>query len=422
MSDLLLIAVAVFGYALVSERLSVSPISAPIFFTTVGLVAGSGGIGWFSLDLEGEAVSILVETTLVLVLFTDAVRIDLSELRRDAALPGRLLGIGMPLTIAVGGVVAVLVVPGLNVVEGLLLAAVLAPTDAALGQAVVADTRLPGRIRQTLNVESGLNDGIAVPVVTVLVTIAAAEAFGGTGDVAALAARQVGFGLVAGVGIGVLGGFLIERRARAGAVEGIYRQLGTLAVAIAAFALAEVVGGNGFIAAFTAGLAFGHVAREHCRDLQDFTQDEGELLSAITFVIFGAALAGPALSDLTWQTALYAAASLTVVRMVPVLISMIGSGTLFETRLFLGWFGPRGLASILFALLVVEGLDTPAGRMVSSVATWTVLASIFAHGLTARAWTGRLSRRLAAEDSAMPERMPAPELPGRRRGRWRSSS
>jgi len=414
-SELFILSVAVFGYATVSERLAMSPISAPIVFTTVGLVMGTGGLAWFDVEGDGEAVAILVEATLVLVLFTDAIRIDLQVLRREAALPVRLLGIGMPLTIVLGALTAALVIPGISTVEAVLLAAVLAPTDAALGQAVVSDQRLPVRLRQSLNVESGLNDGIAVPLVTVVLAIAVADEAGSSADWVALAAKQVGFGVLAGVAVGTIGGRLLDTRVIAGAVEGIYRQLATISIAAAAFALAGLVDGNGFIAAFTAGLAFGHIARGQRAGVQDFTEDEGELLSAITFVIFGAVLVGPLLDNLTWQIAVYALASLTVVRMVPVLISMIGSGTFFETRLFLGWFGPRGLASILFALVVVEELHTPAGETIFAIAAWTVLASVFAHGITAKAWAGRLATRLAAETDPMPEMEPATEMPTRRR-------
>jgi len=414
-SELFILSVAVFGYAMVSERLAMSPISAPIVFTTVGLVMGTGGLVWFDLEVGGEAVAFLVEATLVLVLFTDAIRIDLQVLRREAALPARLLGIGLPLTIVLGALAAALVIPGISTIEALLLAAVLAPTDAALGQAVVSDQRLPVRLRQSLNVESGLNDGIAVPLVTVVLAIAVAEEAGSSADWLELAAKQVGFGVLAGVAVGAIGGRLLDSRVIAGAVEGIYRQLATISIAAAAFALAGLVDGNGFIAAFTAGLAFGHVARGQCAGVQDFTEDEGELLSAITFVIFGAVLVGPLLDNLTWQIAVYAVASLTVIRMVPVLVSMIGSGTFFETRLFLGWFGPRGLASILFALVVVEELHTPAAETIFAVAAWTVLASVFAHGFTAKAWTRRLALRLAAETDPMPEMEPATEMPTRRR-------
>ncbi len=415
MLELLLVALAVLGYALVSGRLTGSPITAPMVFTGVGLTVGVGALALFDLEVEGEAVSILVEATLVLVLFTDAIRIDLRALRRYAGLPLRLLGIGMPLSIAAGTAAGVLVVPGLGVTEAALLAAVLAPTDAALGQAVVSDRRLPVRIRQALNVESGLNDGIAVPVVTVLIALVAAEEAGGASDWLDLAARQVGLGVAAGLLAGIVGGKLLDLRATAGAVEGVYRQLATVSIAVAAFAVAGLAGGNGFMAAFTAGLAFGHVARRQCSGVQDFTEDEGELLSAVTFVIFGAVLVGPVLDELSWTTAVYALGSLTVVRMLPVLVALLGSGTLWQTRLFLGWFGPRGLASILFALLVVEGIETTAADTIFVVALWTVLASVFLHGVTASPWAGRLSRRLDAATEPMPELAPAPELPTRRR-------
>ncbi len=415
MIELLLVALSVLAFALVSGRLSLTPVTAPMVFTGIGLLVGVGGLGWFDLDLTSEAVSVLVEATLVLVLFTDAIRIDLRALRRQAALPGRLLGIGMPLTIAAGTFLGALLVPGLGVAGAALLAAVLAPTDAALGQAVVSDSRLPVRVRQALNVESGLNDGIAVPVVTVLIAVVAAEEAGGAGDWVGLAVQQVGVGVAIGLLVGAVGGRLLDSRVAAGAVEGIYRQLATIAFAAAAYSLAEVLGGNGFIAAFTAGLAFGQVARRQCAGVQDFTEDEGELFSAITFLLFGAAIAGPVLDQVSWTVLAYAVLSLTVIRMVPVLVALVGSGTLLETRLFLGWFGPRGLASILFALLVAEAVTDVEGETVYAYAAWTVLLSVFAHGLTAAPWAGRLGRRLSRQAEHMQELGPAPELPTRRR-------
>ncbi len=414
MVELLVVAVAVLGYALVSQRLSMSPVTAPMVFTAVGLAVGAAGTAWFDLPVEGEAVSVLVEATLVLVLFTDALRIDLRVLRRNAGIPLRLLGLGMPMTIAAGTAVGWLLVPGLGLAEAALLAAVLAPTDAALGQAVVSDRRLPVRIRQSLNVESGLNDGIAVPVVAVLIALVAAEGGTAAGDWLGRAGQELSVGIAAGVAAGYVGGRLLDLRAAQGAVEGIYRQLAAISIAVVAFAGAHLLGGNGFIAAFTAGLAFGHVARGHCAGVQDFTEDEGELLTAVTFVIFGAVLVGPVLDDVSWQIFGYALLSLTVVRMVPVLLALVGSGTLVETRLFLGWFGPRGLASILFALLVVDELDTAGGSLIFTVAAWTVLASVLLHGLTASSWSGRLARKIELH-RPVAERTDVPEMPTRRR-------
>ena len=415
MAEIFIVAVAIYGYAMVSERSAMSPITAPMVFTTIGLVFGTGALDWFNLDLEGESVAILVEATLVLVLFTDAVRIDLRALRREFSIPARLLGISLPLTIVAGTALAVVLFPDLSLAEAALLAAVLAPTDAALGQAVVSDKRLPVRVRQSLNVESGLNDGIVVPIVTVLIAIAAAEA-GATSNAGwgVFVARQIGFGMLSGVAIGAGGAWLLHRQASRHEIEGVYRQLATIAIAAAAFSAAALLDGNGFIAAFVAGLAFGHFAQDECRDVADFTEDEGELLTSITFITFGAVLIGPRLDELSWEIALYAVASLTVVRMVPTLLSMIGTGSYLETRLFAGWFGPRGLASILFALIVLEGNHTDATEQIFTVAMWTVLLSVFAHGLTASSWTGRLARRLREGPEDVPELTPMEEMPTRR--------
>ncbi|MEX2626389.1 MAG: cation:proton antiporter, partial [Ilumatobacteraceae bacterium] len=255
------------------------------------------------------------------------------------------------------------------------------------------------------------------PVVTIALGLAAAESTSAGADMwVRFAAEQIGFGLGCGVVIGGLGGWWLQRLVDADHVEGIYRQLATVAIIVMAFAAAHELGGNGFIAAFTAGLAFGHTARDHCTAVEDFAEDEGELLSVVTFTVFGAAFAGPALDQLTWPIALYSVLSLTVVRMLPVLVALWGSGTLVETRLFLGWFGPRGLATVLFALLVLQGLDSPRTDTVVAVATWTVLLSIFVHGATASPWVTRLARRLAAMPEHAPEVAPVPELPTRRRG------
>ena len=407
MTEILIVAASVFGYAMVSQRSSMSPVTAPMVFTTIGLIFGIGGLGWFDLDIEGESVAILVEATLVLVLFTDAVDVDLRVLRKESGIPTRLLGVSLPLTIVAGTVAAVLLFDGLNLAEAALLAAVLAPTDAALGQAVVSDKRLPVRVRQNLSVESGLNDGIVLPVVTVLIAIAAAEAgattSAGTGE---FVLRQIGFGLLCGAVIGAVGAWLLRFQASRNRIEGVFRQLATVAVAAAAFSAASLLDGNGFIAAFVAGLAFGYFASEECSDVADFTEDEGKLLTAITFITFGAVLIGPLLEELTWQIAVYAVLSLTVVRIIPTMFSLIRSGTSFETRLFAGWFGPRGLASILFALIVLEEHRTPKTEQIFTVAMWTVLLSVFAHGITASPWTGHLARRLREGPGDKPELAP----------------
>ena len=411
-----MVALSVFAFAMFSRRSSASPVTAPMWFTVIGLLLGTIGSDWFDLTLDGEVVTVLVEGTLVLVLFTDAARIDVSALKSFAAIPVRLLGVGLPLTIIAGTVLASVLFESLTVVEAGLVAAILAPTDAALGQAVVSDRRLPVRVRQTLNVESGLNDGIMVPVVTVLLALAAAESDGqGVAEWTGFVAGQIGFGLGAGLAAGAVGGWLLHRRSVDHQVVDTYRQLAGLAIAVMAYAGAEALAGNGFIAAFTAGLVFGRTAPTERADVQELTEDEGELLTALTFVVFGASLAAPRLTDLTWQIGVYALMSLTVVRIVPVLLALTRSGTVFETRLFISWFGPRGLASILFALLVAQDLDSRATDTIVAVAVWTVLLSVFVHGLSASWWSGRLGRRIGEGRPDMAEKAPAPELPTRHR-------
>ena len=274
---------------------------------------------------------------------------------------------------------------------------------------------MPARIRQALNVESGLNDGIMLPVITLLLALAAAGVELETpGFWAQFAARQIGFGVLVGVAAGYAGGKLIVWFSDRNWMEGGFRQLATLAVGVAAFAVSEILGGNGFVAAFVAGLAFGAAAREHCDGVYDFAEDEGQLLALLTFLFFGAALAGPALDQLTWRIALYALLSLTVVRMVPVAVSLVRSGLHPMTVAYVGWFGPRGLASIVFGLFILEEADLPLGDDLFLVVTWTVLASVFLHGVSSVGLSERyaswFSRRAA---DSVPEAAPVHEMPTR---------
>lgn len=405
----------VLAYALVSRRLETTPFTGPMLFVGVGVLLGSAGVDLLDLGMDQGTVRVLAEATLVLLLFTDAIRIDLRRLRDQIDLPARLLGIGLPLTVVAGALLAVVILPGLGIWEAALVAAILSPTDAALGQAVVSNKKVPARIRQALNVESGLNDGIMLPGITLLLAAAAVDVDLETPQFwAEFAARQIGFGVLVGIAVGYGGGRLIDRFSSRGWMDGAFRQLATLAVGIAAFATAETVGGNGFVAAFVAGLAFGAAAREHCQGVYDFAEDEGQLLALLTFLFFGAALAGPALSQLTWRIALYALASLTVVRMVPVALSLVRSGLHPVTVAYVGWFGPRGLASIVFGLFILEEAELPMGDDLFLVVTWTVLASVFLHGMTSVWLSERYAKWFASRTAdAMPEATSVEEMPTR---------
>ena len=417
LTDVAVIAVFVVAYGACAARLSRTVVTPPMVFVAFGIVMGPEALGVLELSIDQEAVRILAEATLVLVLFSDAARIDLRVLRRQAQLPARLLGIGLPLTIAAGGLTAAVLFGGLEIWEAMLVGVILAPTDAALGQVVVVSERIPIRIRQTLNVESGLNDGIALPVITLFLALAAVEEeIQSTSFWVEFVLEQIGYGVLVGVVVGYVGGRVIDLSSRRGWIDGTFQQLSTLAVGVAAYALAVGVDGNGFIAAFVAGVTFGSVARATCHGIYDFTEEEGQLLALLTFLVFGATIAGPALGELTWQIAVYAALSLTVVRMLPVAISLLGSGLHRDSVLFVGWFGPRGLASILFGLLVLEEVALSGRNEVFLVVTWTVLVSVYAHGLSALPgvrWYGARYEEMADEHDEMPEAVEVEAMPTR---------
>jgi len=389
------VALAVILFSLVSDRLNDSALTAPMVFAGFGLMIGDSGLSLVDFDVSHGAVHILAEVTLIMVLFSDAARIDLSHVRRDHSLPIRMLLIGLPLVILLGAVTAVILPLGLTLWEAALLAAILAPTDAALGQAVVSNPAVPERIRQALNIESGLNDGIALPVVLFFAcaaSIAGADA-AHRQDWVVFGAQQILLGPTAGAVIGLAGGWLIDRAATRGWMHESFEGPAILGLALLSFAGAEAIGGNGFIAAFVAGMLFGNRLRGRCAFVFAFAESEGQLLTLVTFMVFGATILPEAFAAMDWTTLAYAALSLTVIRMLPIALSLVGAGLRPRTVLFLGWFGPRGLASMLFALLVLQ--QTAAGNQATlmSVIVLTVALSILLHGLTAaplaRAYGGK---------------------------------
>src|SRR4051794_34720406 len=388
-----------------------------MIFTAAGLLVGSEALGLIDVSPGGETVKLLAEATLALVLFGDASRIDVRALRGELSVPLRLLGIGLPLTLVAGFGFALIVFPELSWAEALLLAVILAPTDAALGQAVVTLTRLPSRVRQGLNVESGLNDGICVPLFWIVLAIAQAES-GAIGNHAAvrLVLEQIGYGILAGVLAGVVAAYVVVVAGGRGRVGGSWLQVVPLAGAGLAFGVADPIGGSGFIAAFVGGFVFGAIRRRSGGEVGRLIEEVGEIFNAVTFIVFGAVLLGPVLGDVTWSVALYAVLSLTVVRLIPVAIALIGTGARRPTVAFLGWFGPRGLASIVFAVLVLEEGGLPHDGLILETIYITIGLSVLAHGLTA----APLASRYATWYESHPRdalRLEASEV---RDVRWRS--
>jgi sodium/hydrogen antiporter len=390
---LAIVATALLGVAAVSRPLAGRPVTPAMLFVAVGLLVGPQVLGGVDLESSSSTVRTLAEATLALVLFSDASRIDLGALRQGLGVPVRLLAIGLPLTIALGAVVAGALFDQMTVGELVILGVILAPTDAALGQAVVTEPRVPARIRQGLNIESGLNDGICVPLLFAAVAAADVESNISSGRSAGtLLLEELGYGVLAGVAAGLLIAAIVRRAGTRNLIAGPWRQVIPAAGAALAYGAATGLGGSGFIAAFVAGIMFRAALRRDPEELNRFAEEVGNVLSGVTFLLFGAILLGPALAELDWKLALYALLSLTIVRMAPVAIAMLGSRARRPTLGFLAWFGPRGLASIVFALIVVEESHLPHEHTIVLAIYLTVGLSVFAHGVTAAPLADRYAR------------------------------
>jgi NhaP-type Na+/H+ or K+/H+ antiporter len=392
-ADLAIIAALVFLWGTLSARLERFDMTAPIVFTAAGLLLTHGPLAPLGVAPSNQEVKMLAEVTLALVLFSDASRVGLGHLKADLGLCLRLLGIGLPLAIGLGTLLALVLPGGMSIWLALLTGAALAPTDAALGAGMMVNPAVPARIRRLLNVESGLNDGIATPFVALAIA-GAATAGHATQTGPALAVAELVLGLAVGAAAGGGGGWLIGVARRRGWVAGGFAGAAVLGLALCAYATSVALHGNGFIAAFTGGLAFAAAAGPAAR-LVPFLEETGTLVSLLVWLLFGVVAVAPAAAALSWQVVVYAVLSLTAVRMLPVAVALTGTRLGLGTVAFVGWFGPRGLASVVFALLAIEELGGPAARPAATVIVFTVLLSVFAHGLTAGPLAGRFGPGLS---------------------------
>ncbi|WP_428353991.1 cation:proton antiporter [Methyloprofundus sp.] len=401
------LAAFVFLYSIVAGGLERTPINGALVFMAFGIALGPFGfglpvgLGFMDMVVDRELLRSLAELTLGLVLFTDASNARLTVLKNSIRIPRRLLLVGLPLTILLGFGVGMLVFDGLTLLEIAILATMLAPTDAALGKAVVSNESVPSKVRESLNVESGLNDGICVPILLVFLALAASTGTGAEGEstsklVLQLLTEQIGIGVGVGIGLTAVGSLLIRQCSGYGWISQSWRQLPVIALALTCFALAQILGGSGFIACFAGGLLFNWIAREHKHiknTLLLAAEGTSDTLALITWVAFGGAVVGQAIGDFTWQVVLYSVLSLTVVRMLPVFLVLSGCGIRSDEKLFIGWFGPRGLASIVFGVMVIEK-NLPGGDIITSTVVCTILFSIIAHGLSANPAIAVLIARL----------------------------
>ena len=391
-----LIAFVFLAFALGSRKLSGTILTGPMLFAGLGFVIGPQVLGWVDIDISNRVIHTIAEVTLVLVLFTDAASTDFKLFRRSRNLPLRMLLIGMPLAVALGTLAALGLFPGWSLWEAALLAAILTPTDAALGQAVTENETIPENIRSAIGSESGLNDGLALP----LVVLFAALASGGPGNGAPywleFVGSQILLGPLAGIAIGYAGGRLVGLADEHGWMSDWAEGIAAMAIALGAFMLAEAVHGNGFLAAFAGGLAFGSGLGRKCRFLYEFQQTEAHMLVLITFTLVGAMLLPAAMQHFTWNCLLFSIFALTIMRMLPIAISVSGLKLGLHTTAFIGWFGPRGLASVLFLLIVMQSTDLVRESELLAAVALTVTLSIILHGVSAAPWARIYGRTVGA--------------------------
>jgi len=394
----------IFIYSLFAHRLEKSIFTSPIIFTTVGIMLGIA-LPQRSIQIITHETALLVaEIALVLLLFTEASKVGLRSVEKALTLPTRLLGFALPLTILLGAGIAALLLPELESFwEAAILAVILAPTDAGLGQAIVENKRVPSVIRRALNVEAGLNDGLSIPFLTLFMALALFENPLQSASFLQFMGEQVGFGVLVGMAIGYAGGWLVKQSEKRGWMSPTLAQLSLPALAILAWLLADGIGGNGFIAAFMAGLMIRVPYKNAKEHALEFSDASGQLLNLAIFFLFGI-IAARQFTHFTPTLILYAVLSLTAVRMIPVAISMKGTGVSRATILFMGWFGPRGLASIVLAMVFLEQHATFAGEELIETAVFlTVLLSIYAHGFSALPGINWYTQQLATLDPSAPE-------------------
>ncbi|MGH3301152.1 MAG: cation:proton antiporter [Streptosporangiaceae bacterium] len=410
MSGLTVLAAVFLAYALVASRLDRSWITAPMVFVAAGLILGPHVAGILPVELSHEAVLTITELTLAVLLFSGAAVVRLSDVADDVTLPGRLLFAGLPVTIVIGAVVAYYLLPGAGWALAALIATILAPTDAALGLAVVTNRAVPVRIRRALNVESGLNDGIATPFVTLFIAVVAADEELTTTAWGLAAVKEIGLAIAAAIVVGVAGGKALALAKDRGWTSAVSEQIAILALALLAYVGSVAIGGNGFVAAFSGGILFGAVTKGRLAAADAFTETLGMTASFLVWTIFGALFVGQIVTHApTARPVLFAVLSITVIRMVPVAIALLGTKLRPVTVAFMGWFGPRGLTSVVFTIIALEDFEhSHSGDTLVEAATWTILLSVVLHGISASPLAARYGA-LITKAGDVPEKAPAEE-------------
>lgn len=399
-------------YAVIAVWLGNRSITMPMFFLAVGAITGQDGLGWIPISLTSESANILLEITLALLLFSDASTLKLFQLKEDAGPPARLLGLATPMIIFFGGLLAFAFFPFEGIGFALLVGAILAPTDASLGLPLFTNPSVPVRIRRALNLESGLNDGITTPFVSLFTALAVAELNLTLTGWLASALLDIVTAIAVGTALGLFGGWLFTLADRRGLTSRGIEQMGIMALALAIYFGSVRLGGNGFIAAFVGGLFFSYAARHRQHHAVEFTETVGSLLSLFVWTVFGSVLVVSLFTAFNSLALLYAFLSLTLIRMLPVALSLTGMHFRTDTKLLMGWLGPRGLASVVFTLIAFESFQEIARphQNLFAIAGWTILLSVVLHGFSAMPLARWYADRINMVPACIPEMLDVPDL------------
>ena len=383
-------------YAAYSRRMSNSVVTGPMVFVFLGWLVSDSGLDLVKVEIDGDLTKALFKMTLALLLFIEASRTDVRALRADAGWVMRLLFVTMPIVILFGAVAAWLLFDGISVWEAAVLGVILAPTDSALGLPVVSNMAVPGRVRRTLVAESGLNDGLALPLA--LIFTAAALADLGieveSGPVEFIL-KQVGVGVVGGVVFGAAAGWLVAQALGGLNISSKWLNLAPIAAALLAYAGTEALEGNGFVAVWVAGLLYGWVLRGVTEDEHEyagFTEDLNGILVLASFFVFGATMLGHALDVVSVEMVVFGLLSLIVIRPLATVVGFVGDKSSLISKLFIGWFGPRGIASIIIVAIVVKEAGLAKDDVLVAITSIAVALSVYLHGVTAApgaSWFGR---------------------------------
>jgi sodium/hydrogen antiporter len=376
--------VLVLCYAVVSGLVKRWYIAPALIFVAFGMALGPFGFGVIDAGTDTASFTILAQLALTVILFNQAAMLDLPSVVRRGHVTFRLLVIGIPLAIVLGTGVALLVMPVMPLWEAVCLAAIVAPTEVALIDALLEDRRIPERVRHALSVESGCYDGLALAAMLAALALASEQTDPDPGRWGWFAVRTEVVSLTVGLGIGVIGGLVIARSCQRGWMSDTWAQLATVALALVCFEVGERLHGSGFVTAFAGGLAYSMMMLRAGAQLpSQVTDAAGQLLELMVFAMFGSYAVIVGWRDADWRVVLFAVVALIVVRLVAVSAALVGTDLPARSRLFIGWFGPRGIGTLVLGLLMIERGEIQQSAMITQAVVVTVTVSLVVHSLTA---------------------------------------